>query len=186
MTTMMADRFRALRIPSPMPTAMAPSPWDAPPKVSGSPLLWDHASSPSTPLVFGEVESPGLSDSSLRPPQWDEPTDGLTGGGVPPPGPQAQSLFSGTCPWGAAADVNRNPSSPLSPQSIPVSPSEVSVPSTESTAGSEDGRCPHRKSWKRLRAKKGSAFFVCFECGAKWRTRCSETDQKGTEGRDVI
>jgi hypothetical protein len=35
----------------------------------------------------------------------------------------------------------------------------------------DSARCPHRKSWKRLRAKKGCAFFVCFECGAKWRTR---------------
>jgi hypothetical protein len=35
----------------------------------------------------------------------------------------------------------------------------------------DGARCPHRKSWKRLRAKKGCAFFVCFQCGAKWRTR---------------
>jgi hypothetical protein len=35
----------------------------------------------------------------------------------------------------------------------------------------DDQRCVHRKTWKRLRAKKGSASFVCFTCGAKWRTK---------------
>eukprot|EP00667_Euglena_gracilis_P005108 EG_transcript_5137 len=40
----------------------------------------------------------------------------------------------------------------------------------------EGTRCPHRKSWKRLRAKKGCAFFVCFHCGAKWRTKSGEAN----------
>jgi hypothetical protein len=30
--------------------------------------------------------------------------------------------------------------------------------------------CAHHPSWKRLRAKRGYAYFVCYACGAKWRT----------------
>ena len=33
--------------------------------------------------------------------------------------------------------------------------------------------CTHAKYWKRLRAKRGAAYFLCFQCGAKWRT-CSQ------------
>jgi len=29
--------------------------------------------------------------------------------------------------------------------------------------------CNHSRHWKRLRAKRGFAYFVCFQCGAKWR-----------------
>eukprot|EP00667_Euglena_gracilis_P010549 EG_transcript_10747 len=37
----------------------------------------------------------------------------------------------------------------------------------------EETRCAHRKSWKRLRAKKRCAFFVCLQCGTKWCTRAT-------------
>eukprot|EP00667_Euglena_gracilis_P007087 EG_transcript_7158 len=30
--------------------------------------------------------------------------------------------------------------------------------------------CSHIKFWKRLRANRGFAYFVCYQCGAKWRT----------------
>jgi hypothetical protein len=30
--------------------------------------------------------------------------------------------------------------------------------------------CNHAKFWKRLRANRGFAYFVCYHCGAKWRT----------------
>eukprot|EP00667_Euglena_gracilis_P007999 EG_transcript_8092 len=29
--------------------------------------------------------------------------------------------------------------------------------------------CGHVKHWKRLRAKRGFAYFVCYQCGLKWR-----------------
>eukprot|EP00668_Euglena_longa_P009852 GGOE01011922.1.p1 GENE.GGOE01011922.1~~GGOE01011922.1.p1 ORF type:complete len:531 (-),score=61.46 GGOE01011922.1:1274-2866(-) len=29
--------------------------------------------------------------------------------------------------------------------------------------------CSHIKFWKRLRANRGFAYFVCYQCGAKWR-----------------
>ena len=33
-------------------------------------------------------------------------------------------------------------------------------------------QCTHAKHWKRLRAKRGIAVFVCYHCGTKWRV-CS-------------
>ena len=33
-------------------------------------------------------------------------------------------------------------------------------------------QCTHTKHWKRLRSKRGFAFFVCCHCGTKWRV-CS-------------
>jgi hypothetical protein len=32
-----------------------------------------------------------------------------------------------------------------------------------------ESKCHHRKSWKRLRSKRGFAYFACQFCGAKWR-----------------
>lgn len=53
----------------------------------------------------------------------------------------------------------------------------VSCASTgpEETDGSrfptvEGGRCSHRKCWKRLRAKRRYTYFICLECGVKWRS----------------
>eukprot|EP00668_Euglena_longa_P041266 GGOE01054311.1.p2 GENE.GGOE01054311.1~~GGOE01054311.1.p2 ORF type:complete len:176 (+),score=6.24 GGOE01054311.1:22-528(+) len=36
--------------------------------------------------------------------------------------------------------------------------------------GTHGTPCGHQSSWKRLRAKRGYAYFVCYYCGAKWRT----------------
>jgi len=43
----------------------------------------------------------------------------------------------------------------------------------------ENGRCSHKRCWKRLRAKRGYAYFVCLQCGVKWRsTSLSEKMRK--------
>jgi hypothetical protein len=34
----------------------------------------------------------------------------------------------------------------------------------------ENGRCSHRKCWKRLRAKRGYTYFICLQCTLKWRS----------------
>jgi hypothetical protein len=34
--------------------------------------------------------------------------------------------------------------------------------------------CPHAKPWRRLRAKRGTTFFACRQCGAKWRVTAGQ------------
>lgn len=49
----------------------------------------------------------------------------------------------------------------------------------------EDGcgpNCQHVSQWKRLRTKRGAAFFVCFECGCKWRTPAPPTQADRRNG----
>jgi hypothetical protein len=50
---------------------------------------------------------------------------------------------------------------------------------TEITTDAPHGRCNHRKDWKRLRAKKGCAFFMCCLCGSKWNTNNTGEDSQG-------
>lgn len=39
--------------------------------------------------------------------------------------------------------------------------------------GLETQLCHHVSHWKRLRAKRGISYFVCFLCGIKWRVRAN-------------
>eukprot|EP00997_Jenningsia_sp_PLL12_P011037 NODE_848_length_1413_cov_53.873900_g705_i0.p2 GENE.NODE_848_length_1413_cov_53.873900_g705_i0~~NODE_848_length_1413_cov_53.873900_g705_i0.p2 ORF type:complete len:144 (-),score=19.36 NODE_848_length_1413_cov_53.873900_g705_i0:104-535(-) len=71
------------------------------------------------------------------------------------------------------------PTSPSPARDPAPAQSQAPEPSTSTfpTNSQVEGRCNHPKQWKRLRAKRGRAFFVCFECGAKWQTRsanCTE------------
>lgn len=76
------------------------------------------------------------------------------------------------CNISSGSTVNTEPSAE------PNSPAEPSPGGSDTDWPTEGLRCPHRKSWKRLRAKKKCAFFVCFQCGAKWRTRTTDgTDE---------
>jgi len=46
----------------------------------------------------------------------------------------------------------------------------------------ENGRCNDKKCWKRLRAKRGFAYFTCLQCGLKWRaTTLSEKLKKQSQ-----
>eukprot|EP00667_Euglena_gracilis_P024317 EG_transcript_27921 len=63
-------------------------------------------------------------------------------------------------------------------QRLPVVEKQLEDLQTK-TEGAEDDTCKngthgtpcgHQSSWKRLRAKRGYAYFVCYYCGAKWRT----------------
>ena len=57
-------------------------------------------------------------------------------------------------------------------------PPEGQVTKVEDEAGDDHPalpsapQCTHTKHWKRLRAKRGIAVFVCCHCGTKWRV-CS-------------
>lgn len=61
----------------------------------------------------------------------------------------------------AMAAVIEHEQRPLSEES------EKCDSSCKSTHGTP---CTHQSNWKRLRAKRGYAYFVCYLCGAKWRT----------------
>ena len=63
-------------------------------------------------------------------------------------------------------------------------------PSDEASNGSTGQRsssaqvapvCAHVANWKRLRAKRGYAYFVCYQCGAKWRTLLREEPAHGPQ-----
>lgn len=52
--------------------------------------------------------------------------------------------------------------------------------------------CTHMKHWKRLRANRGFAYFICYHCGAKWRmssrgmrTSAMAAAAFGPEGEDA-
>eukprot|EP00667_Euglena_gracilis_P012566 EG_transcript_12920 len=48
--------------------------------------------------------------------------------------------------------------------------------------GADGARCNHFHNWKRLRSKRGFAYFVCYLCGAKWRTASNYRDHGPSEG----
>eukprot|EP00906_Rhabdomonas_costata_P019178 RCo027969 len=62
------------------------------------------------------------------------------------------------------------PSSTPQPQPLPSTPNAaVSVLGLEEPASEEPWPCPHNRSWKRLRVKKGLNHFLCTQCGARWK-----------------
>eukprot|EP00667_Euglena_gracilis_P011212 EG_transcript_11442 len=173
---------------------------------TGSPLLWDGETDPRRnriataaikhPSVF-EVERDYCSkmvDSLFAGDDvWTPPPGGLPTlpADVPaPPPPRQTSMFAFATPDEAAPllPAGRSAESPASPPGAepvlaaePVAAAEAAGAAAgllEDAAGqvAEGTRCVHRKSWKRLRAKKGCAFFVCFQCGAKWRMKAKEAE----------
>jgi hypothetical protein len=42
------------------------------------------------------------------------------------------------------------------------------------------GRCLHRRFWKRLRAKRGYTYFICLQCGLKWRSPSQSQNETET------
>lgn len=139
-----------------------------------SPLSWDgDLRSDRLAFEHGELQATRSSVVTSRSTSLEESAEYC---------PKAvDSLFSGNH-WGPCRVV-LHPSSPIQPSprgtSIFSFVDNASPDSPEEEDDGEEGaarvldgsRCPHRKSWKRLRAKKGCAFFVCFQCGAKWRTK---------------
>eukprot|EP01012_Entosiphon_sulcatum_P058131 TRINITY_DN8209_c0_g1_i1.p1 TRINITY_DN8209_c0_g1~~TRINITY_DN8209_c0_g1_i1.p1 ORF type:complete len:731 (-),score=67.70 TRINITY_DN8209_c0_g1_i1:53-2179(-) len=47
---------------------------------------------------------------------------------------------------------------------------QVKTPITPVTPVDMAPPCNHTSNWKRLRLKKGMQHFLCYECGAKWKT----------------
>jgi hypothetical protein len=56
--------------------------------------------------------------------------------------------------------------------------STIRRPESENQLQCENARCNHRKSWKRLRSKRGFAYFACYFCGSKWRINTTGKDKQ--------
>uniref|UniRef100_A0A6T2AR75 Uncharacterized protein n=1 Tax=Eutreptiella gymnastica TaxID=73025 RepID=A0A6T2AR75_9EUGL len=83
-----------------------------------------------------------------------------------------------------------NPDAPVSASDGKMAATTVSEASNMDDGTAENGSkhptqatCTHAKHWKRLRAKRGSAYFLCFQCGAKWRT-CSQAMRAQQEANE--
>eukprot|EP00668_Euglena_longa_P015193 GGOE01019246.1.p1 GENE.GGOE01019246.1~~GGOE01019246.1.p1 ORF type:complete len:340 (-),score=59.21 GGOE01019246.1:236-1255(-) len=69
--------------------------------------------------------------------------------------------------------------------SRPQNPRRPADASGGAKSGSYGEPCEHRRSWKRLRAKRGVVYFLCQHCHAKWRVRSEDQESRGkAEGHE--
>eukprot|EP00667_Euglena_gracilis_P016294 EG_transcript_17021 len=183
------------------PFALPSAPPDASPLAGPSSLYMapppmPHAQPPALPYLPSSSML-GLAGGNL----------GLLSAPSPLPlGPPGAGLGAGLWPPGLAASLP--PGFPLSvslPGALPPSPlgGGLVFPNaflaaatgrppppprrpSDAAGGNKPGSygdpCEHRRSWKRLRAKRGVVYFMCQQCHAKWRVRSE--DQEGRPKAD--
>jgi len=169
-------------------STLRPAPSATPP-AKGTPLLWSNlvavpnaSAGPNLPWWLGSAPvndpSEDPSDALISPACLSDLVAFTKGDSYPG---LSHSLFaapftaigltdlgSGVMTGLRACSSDTSDSSESSPGATPENGS--SPPGSDGDCG-ENVRCSHRKYWKRLRAKKQCAYFVCLHCGAKWRSK---------------
>lgn len=104
---------------------------------------------PSAPAAVSSADSAGNTDDEAEAPVAVKKIEQQRPMAVPIPVPDGGMV--------ASASAVKTPVTPVTPVT-PNTPVDMSPP------------CNHTSNWKRLRLKKGMQHFLCYECGAKWKT----------------
>eukprot|EP00667_Euglena_gracilis_P017258 EG_transcript_18147 len=161
----------------------------APPALLGAP---DPATPPSGTATSAHVFVHSPYSFPPSPTDWVAPGTPL-GMEVPPMDPIAQLSYTTPALAGVGPTQRLKllrggdpvPASPAPAQvPLPPGPRPDPVPSQSARAKGDpvaQSECPHPKPWKRRRAQRGFAFYVCLRCQHEWRVVTPKARQRRQE-----